>query len=145
MSRKIDWNHYRRTMKGIYGKEVAPMYSTSGQFDYVTQQQLKWIHNMVEYLESKDVPAAHILKESNGEYKTNPYAAIKVANTLKKMFRDNGLDYNWHYEYVNLCVNKETGKKIKYRTRHRYCAPVGYEFLGELESRHADGWMWVNA
>lgn len=139
---KIGWDHYKKTMKGLYGKEIRPTFSKSGMLSKVTNEQIAWIRNMIEYLESKDIPAAHILAETNGEYKTNPYAAIRVIQNLRKMFRDNGLDYNWHYEFVNLCVNKETGKKIKYRTRHRYCAPVGYEFIGELESRHADGWIY---
>lgn len=96
------------------------------------QVQLSWIEDALKEFEELGVDVSWMQPIKSDAYKKT-YAdaglAIRSLNALQVKL---GIRPKVRWVYTNLCKDKETGKRIKYRTRKRYAAPVGYEYIGEL-------------
>ena len=69
----------------------------------------------------------------NKTYKRRYTEAKQMLRGLMKLVKENGLrDVECKTVYVNLCRNRKTKEKIKYRTSHRLGCPKGYEYIGTL-------------
>ena len=146
MGTMLKWEKYRNKMRGVYGQSYSPKFNSS-DWKPPTGKQIRWVEMMAEYLESKGIPANYLLENTHGGYKLRFADNEEVKRQLKRLFTENKLNtqgmWEFHYEYVNLCKETATGKKIKYRTSRRYSHPVGYEFIGELSSEIVDGGTYL--
>ena len=127
----INYQHYRKTLKGADGFSSNPKFNTA-VLD-ATPKQIDYLKALLKQLE---IAGADVSTLVNGELPTSMlsvHALIQKANLLK---RDLGIKENVKVMFLNMCKERSTGKKIKYRTSHRYCAPVGYEFLYEISYDH---------
>ena len=125
-SGEINWTKRNRMLDGVYGQNPYKGKTPRP----TTEKQMKYILDLVEELESNGVAAKWVL--ADGDFAKCSSNAIATIRSLRKLKADSGLFRDSRTEYVNLCRNKEDGKKIKYRTTKWCGTPVGYEFLGML-------------
>ena len=70
---------------------------------------------------------------SNRKYKTRYAESKHMIHALHKLAREHGIMYEGRkMMFVNLCRDKKTKKKIKYKTSYRLGHPKGYEYMGTL-------------
>lgn len=128
MSRDINWERWNKTMDGVFGYGARPYYDRRGSLP--TKAQMNYIEDLVKELEDAGVRASFLIED--GYYKKHSGMAVSVIRALIRLRSQAGMSKGARSIYVNLCKEKATGKKIKYKTSKRFAAPTGYEFLGEI-------------
>jgi hypothetical protein len=132
MATGMKWEQFSRKLDGYYGSQIRP--SHGRRYNPPTDKQVQMIYDTVQKLEDNGVRARWIIEQDPQQlWKLDREIRNKLARQLISMLHQNDIRPDYLWEYVNLCREKSTGKKIKYRTKKRFAAPVGYEFIGQLE------------
>lgn len=127
-----------KTNKQIRSEKRAEI--NSGQMTYLppyesqttpSSAMLDHIEMLLILLERKGVDISQY--RNKGKYKTRYAETKQMIHALHKLSKEYGIDYeNCKIIYVNLCRDKKTKKKIKYKTSYRLGHPKGYEYMGTL-------------
>ena len=126
----FEWHKVNNRVKGYNGFSMAPRYTK--QDGLPSKKQLDYIERLISDLKKHGADPTWMEQIVAGDYKRSAGAAYDLTSNLVWMRYQMGIDSGTDVTYVNLCKDKETGKKIKYRTKHRFAAPKGYEFIGQL-------------
>ena len=127
MSKGFNYDRRSNISKGWNGFSATPYYHSA--IPRATEKQMACVKALASQLESAGVDTSSALKEI-------PFTVNGINSALSKLrelMHENGIK-EFEPRFANVCRNKETGEKIRYRTSKRYCAPVGYEFLYEAKT-----------
>lgn len=95
------------------------------------------IEMLMLLLEMEGVDVSEYREEKR--YKTRYSETKQMIHALHKVAKENGVDWEGRkIQFVNLCRDKNTKKKIKYKTSYRLGHPAGYEYLGTLSQTIID-------
>jgi len=138
----INWDKHRRVVSGKAGYGIRPKHVP--RIQWTSPKQLAIIDELLAKLEDKGVDVQMVKDDYSStrrNYKRDAATAVSMIRRLTDIGLRNGISIGFEMFYLNLCKEKETGKKIKYKTSKRYTAPTGYEFIGELQKikRYSDG------
>lgn len=138
----LNWGKYRQTMRGVNGYSGCPKHIPHIQ--WTSPKQLAIIDELLVKLADRGVDVQRIKDDYSStrrNYKRDAATAVSMIRRLTDLGLQNGIPIGFEMFYLNLCKEKKTGKKIKYKTSKRWAAPVGYEFIGELQKikRYDDG------
>ena len=125
-----DWDKFHRSIKGYNGKSSSPTFKKIETLP--SKKQLDYIELLINALESNGVEVSWMEQITSGAYKQSAEVCYKLTAQLVFLRRKHGIPSGTHVTYTNLCKEKSTGKKIKYKTHRRFAVPVGYELIGEL-------------
>lgn len=138
----LNWEKYHRSTRGASGYSIRPKHIPHIQ--WTSPKQLAIIDELLAKLEDKGVDVQMVKDDYSStrrNYKRDAATAVSMIRCLTDIGLRNGISIGFEMFYLNLCKEKKTGKKIKYKTSKRYTAPTGYEFIGELQKikRYSDG------
>lgn len=130
MSTKYNHEKLNNKIKGLRGDTCYPQ--AVPERKPPEQWQLDWIEEHIKLLLEHGVDARKVVQPiRTGYYKLQAAAAVTAINSICTLCRRFGIeDIVWNY--IILCKNKETGKRVKYRTTKARTCPKGYEYIGEL-------------
>ena len=138
----LNWEKYHRSARGASGYSIRPKHIPHIQ--WTSPKQLAIIDELIANLKHQGAEVQGIIDDFSStrrNYKRDAYTAAQMIRALTDLGLQNGISIGFEMFYLNLCKDKKTGKKIKYKTSKRWAAPVGYEFIGELQKikRYDDG------
>ena len=126
----FDWEGVNRAIKGANGISVTPYFNKNDEPP--SKKQVDYIEQLLKDLLSNGVDVSWWDQITCGDWKRSKSEAWFLTRKLVWLRYSNGIPSGAETIYVNLCKHKETGKKIKYKTHHKFAAPKGYEFIGQL-------------
>ena len=130
----MNYQKYKRTMMSIDGYSSSPKFNTAVMD--ASPKQIDYLKSLIKYAELLGLDTSGLL---NGKVIKHPISSLTVQNLVNDihgLLREQGITSKPKAVFSNMCKSKDTGKKIKYKTTKRYCAPVGYEFLYEISCEH---------
>ena len=127
----LNYQKYHNTIKGYNGFNNSPRFNAA--ILDASPKQISYVKALLKQLKLEGIDPPFDLSEGL------PTSMVAVTNLIKEvniLRRAHGVTTKPRVEFINMCKEKSTGKRIKYRTTHRYCAPVGYEFMYEITYEH---------
>ena len=132
MSAEYNYAGYKKKMKGLAGIDMNPQ--GCPQRKPPTRYQLELVDSYMKMLLDAGVDWVYKIEPiRTGQYKLIGREANVAINSMRTLGERLGLCEPTEWIYTNLCKNKATGKRIKYRTTTHFASPVGYELIGELK------------
>lgn len=126
----LDWDGFNRAIKGANGISVTPYFNYKDALP--SKKQLDYIEQLMKDLTSHGVDATWWGDVVFENWKISKRDAWLLTRKLVWLRYSHEIPSGTETMFVNLCRHKETGKKIKYKTRHKFAAPKGYEFIGQI-------------
>ena len=130
----INYQKYKRTIKSVEGYSSSPKFNTA-VLD-ASPKQISYLQSLIDYTELLGLDTSGLLNGKEIKQPTSTLTVNTLVNDIHKLLREHGIMNRPKVVFTNMCKAKDTGKRIKYKTTHRYCAPVGYEFLYEISYEH---------
>lgn len=121
----------REDIRGRTGYSLRPSYDRANNLKFTSDAQRQTIEAITDELKRAGVDVRFV--EDNPKWKVRSEDAYKIMKRLVHLKLQHLDRAGFRRQYINLCRDRETGKKIRYRTYTRYAVPSGYEFIGEID------------
>lgn len=125
-----DWDKFHRSIKSAEGLAATPFYNKKDELP--TKKQIDYIEFLLKDLSDHGIDASWCEQIAFKDWRTSSKEAWYLTRKLVWVRYSHGIRSDADVTYVNLCKNRETGEKIRYRTGKRFAAPKGYDFIGQI-------------
>ena len=128
----LNYQKYNHTIKSYKGFSSTPRFNSA--ILEASPKQLSYARALVKQLKEYGIDCPYEIDDK--ALSTSALALTNIIMDIHLIRAEHGITEKPRVEFINMCKEKSTGKRIKYRTTHRYCAPVGYEFMYEITYEH---------